>query len=100
MTHPHLLVLAALKGAIEKQDPGYYFGSTICLSFHVEEAKDLGLMDGSEATARGREIYAELGLAAVGPVGRRAYLWDWTAVPPIPGTAPPKAARALHKKKA
>jgi len=99
MTHPHLLVLAALKGAIEKQDPGYYFGSTICLSFHVEEAKDLGLMDGSEATARGREIYAELGLAAVGPVWRRAYMWDWSKVPPLRGGAPAKLARSLHKKK-
>lgn len=98
MSHPHLFVLAALKGAIEHQDPSHYFGATGALAFHLQNAAELGLMDGAAPTERGRAIYRALGLASMGDGRTRACMWDWSNVPPLPGTT--KVARALHKKKA
>jgi hypothetical protein len=85
-----IFVLAIVKGLIEHEDAASYFGSTMGLAAHTDEAIRKGLLldetpEGKhrlssylKVTNLGRKLYTELGLDKL-PQKKlsRAYMWDW-----------------------
>lgn len=74
-----------LKGLIEQQHPGAYFGSWMSLLRYCQRAAERGwiVRDGEAwtTTDAGRRVYDVSGLANL-PRSGRGYAWDWSVVDP------------------
>lgn len=79
-----IFILAIVKSLIEHQDSSSYFGSTMGLASHAQDAIQRGLVEAIpempfyRVTDAGRKLYGDLGLDRL-PQKRlsRAYMWDW-----------------------
>ena len=68
--------VVVLKGVIEHQDCGAYFGSFGALGHYTDVAQERGWLDGDrKATPLGREVYLNRKLNLL-PKSGRAYMWS------------------------
>lgn len=79
--------LVIVKGLVEHGNGDVYFGSLMGYIAHWARAVNAGWVlraDGRETlTEAGREIYVMCKLDTLpNTPGRRAYLWDWSNIPP------------------
>ena len=65
-----------LKGVVEHQSAGAYFGSFGALSYYIEQAVERGWLDKhQQVTPAGREAYQNRKLNLL-PRAGRAYMWS------------------------
>jgi hypothetical protein len=73
------IMLATLKGVIEHNDAGAYFGSLYSLPMFVDQCIEEGWLSQDEkATEKGRAAYVQYKLDKFSQTaGHRWYFWDW-----------------------
>ncbi len=64
-----------LKGLVEQNDSGAYFGSTMSLASYERVAQERGWILGGQVTSKGHEAYATLRLGDL-PKSGRATGWS------------------------